>query len=224
MYVCRYMMKSEKTTGELLKRVAKEHKNEQISRQLKQIGHTFVGTRVQGTEESAMSLINPLNKKKGGIYNMNSNMKGKQVSLPKKKREILDQMENEKMTYITSIHDRYAARPRCLENMCLVTFAVNCESSLVKFAWNGNNVTTNSECSDSERKNECTTPQKNQLITLKNGFGKMRKRRREAVLWVKMYKLATESEKYYHCKLILVFTMMFWNRAVGKLSNVPASL
>ena len=46
MYVCRYMMKSEQDMGEPLKRVAKEHKNEQISEQLKQIGYAFVGTRV----------------------------------------------------------------------------------------------------------------------------------------------------------------------------------
>ena len=104
------------------------------------------------------------------------------MSLPKI-REILDQMENEEGgIYMTSIHDRYAARPGCLENMCLATFALNYESSLGKPAQNGNNETTNSKCSESERENECTTPQKYQVIILKNGLGKMRKRGREAVL------------------------------------------
>ena len=85
----------------------------------------------------------PVIRKSRKVIFVNSNMMGGQVSLPKR-REIFDQMENEEDGInITSIHDRYASRPSCLEEMCLTTFSVNYKSSLVKPAQNGNNETTN---------------------------------------------------------------------------------
>ena len=80
--------------------------------------------------------------------------------------------------YLTSIHDRYATRPSSLEDMCLAKFDLNYESSFQKHAEDQD------EGSESETDNECETPQNKQAITLRNGMGKMRKRRREAVLRV----------------------------------------
>ena len=48
MYVCLYMMKSEKAMGEVLKSVVKECKSDPIEQQLKKIGKAFVGHRVVG--------------------------------------------------------------------------------------------------------------------------------------------------------------------------------
>ena len=96
-------------------------------------------------------------------------------------------------------------------NIFCKLWIISCETCT---KWN--NETTNSECSESERENECTTPQKNQVITLKNGLGKMRKRGREAVLQVKIYKLVTESEKYYHSRWILYLP---WFSETGLLGN-----
>ena len=76
MYVCGYMMNSEKAMAELLKRVAKGYKNEHISEQMRQIGHVFVGTRVQGAEESAMKVLSmPLIRESMKVIFVNSNMK-----------------------------------------------------------------------------------------------------------------------------------------------------
>ena len=54
MYVCSYMMKSEKAMGEVLKSVAKECKSDPIEQQLKKIGKAFVGHCVVGAPEAAM--------------------------------------------------------------------------------------------------------------------------------------------------------------------------
>ena len=40
-------------------------------------------------------------------------------------------------------------------------------------------------------------------ITLKNGLGKMIKRKEQAIMRARRYKVHTEPEKYYHSKLIL---------------------
>ena len=52
MYICGYMMKSEKALGEQLKHVAKECQSEDITKQLKKIGSAFLGHRVVGSPES----------------------------------------------------------------------------------------------------------------------------------------------------------------------------
>ena len=62
MYVCGYMMKSEKAVGEVLKRVSKECRSELynnfiIATQLMKIGNTFAGNRVVGVPESAMRIL-----------------------------------------------------------------------------------------------------------------------------------------------------------------------
>ena len=69
-------MKSEKAMGELLKRVAKEYKNEQIFEQMTQIGIAFVGTKVQGAEESVIKVLSmPLIRKSRKVIFVCSNMK-----------------------------------------------------------------------------------------------------------------------------------------------------
>ena len=57
MYVCSYMMKSEKALGEVLKNVARECKSEPIEQQLKIIGKAFVGHQVVGAPEAAMRIL-----------------------------------------------------------------------------------------------------------------------------------------------------------------------
>ena len=54
MYVCSYMMKSEKAMGEVLKSVANEYKSDSIEQQLKKIGKAFVGHHIVGAPEAAM--------------------------------------------------------------------------------------------------------------------------------------------------------------------------
>ena len=56
-YVCSYMMKSEKAMGEALKRVAKECQNDDIQTQMNKIKKEFIGKRVVGAPESAMWVL-----------------------------------------------------------------------------------------------------------------------------------------------------------------------
>ena len=47
--------------------------------------------------------------------------------------------------------------------------------------------------------------QTHEKIKLQNGLGFMHKRKRQAILCTKRYKEHTETEKYYHAKLLLYF-------------------
>ena len=68
-----------------------------------------------------------LMKKSRKVTFVNSNMKDDRVSLPKTKAALEKMNADEDDVYMTSIHDRYAARPNILEDLCLAKFAVNYE-------------------------------------------------------------------------------------------------
>ena len=120
MYMCSYMMKSEKAMGEVLKNVAKECKSDPIEQQLKKIGKAFVGHCVVGAPEAAMRELSMwLMKKSRKVTFVNSNMKDDRVSLPKTNAALEKLNEDEDDVYMTSIHDRYAAHPNALEDLCL---------------------------------------------------------------------------------------------------------
>ena len=57
MYVCSYMMKSEKARGEALKRVAKECQNDDIQIQMNKIKKEFLGKTVVQAPKSAMQVL-----------------------------------------------------------------------------------------------------------------------------------------------------------------------
>ena len=111
--------------GDLLKRVAKESKSEDIETQMKKIGTAFVGNRVVGAPEAVMRLHSmPLCKKSRQVVFVNSNMKSKRVARPKPYNKLKNLHDDDEDIYMTNILDRYAARPSSLDQMCLADFAV----------------------------------------------------------------------------------------------------
>ena len=107
--------------------------------------------------------------------------------------------------FITSIHDRYAAKPNEKYNMCLAKFAVSydvvyCEEGNVHcVAQDDENDFLDEEIND---ENENVNNAKQEVIKLKNNLGFMRKRR-ESILRTNKVKLTTDPEKYYHALLML---------------------
>ena len=76
------MTKGEKAMGEILKRVSKECRNDDMRTQMNKI--EFLGKRVIGTPESCMRVLSLwLMKKSWKVIYVNSNMKNERVSLPK---------------------------------------------------------------------------------------------------------------------------------------------
>ena len=205
-------MKSEKAMGEVLKSVARECRSEPVAQQLKKIAKAFVGNRVFGAPEAAMREASMwLMKKSRKVTFVDSNMHDVRVSLPKNEKQLSDMNDEEDNVYMTSIHDRYAARPESLQNMCLASFAVSYEPIFgAKKTHDENlNILENTDESDPESDEETSTRRrKNEVIKLKNSLGHMRKRKTESILRVKSFRQHKEPEKYYHSRLILY---MPWN-------------
>ena len=87
-----------------------------------------MGNRGVGAPEAAMRELSMwLLKKSRKVLFVNSNMRDDHVCLPKNEKALNEMEEEDDNVYMTSIHDRYAARPDFLSNMCLAKFAVNYE-------------------------------------------------------------------------------------------------
>lgn len=215
MYVVGYMMKSEKAMGELLKRVAKECRDDDISTQLKKLGAAFIGQRVVGMPESVMRQNSMwLIRKSRKVLFLNNNLKEDRVSLPKTGQD-LDSLEDEdEDIFMTSIHDRYAARPDELNDKCLAYVALNYD------VVERSTPAAPEDCSAGPLETEdCPTQQnrrpKHEVITLKDDLGKMRKRRREALMRTHSFNIAKDRERHFHGQLLLFYPWRSENNLKG---------
>ena len=110
--------------------------------------------------------------------------------------------------FATSLIDRYMARPTSLEKMCLALFAVTYDV-----------VSGISQQADESLSDDLVSREKPGIIKLRNGLGYMKKRKRQSILRVKRFRVATEPERYYHSKLILYFP---WSREEDLLDGFPS--
>ena len=128
MYVCSYVMKSEAKMSELLSRVAKECRSETIQTQVKKLGDAFMSNREVSAQESAYKILSiPLKQLSRKVVFVSADARNTRPRLLKPLNEIEGLRDEEENIYCTSIHDRYAARPDELREMCLAEFAVNYE-------------------------------------------------------------------------------------------------
>ena len=106
--------------------------------------------------------------------------------------------------YMTSIQEQYAARPCNLDNMCLAKFAVNYNTTTSGKSLPAKNSGNQLESDGEDGENDENDAKKHQhIINLSKGLGTMTKRKHEAIIQVKSYKLITEPEKYYYSRLML---------------------
>ena len=151
-------------------------------------------------------------KKSRKVRFVNSNMCDDRISLPRHEKALLEMEEDEDNVYMTSIHDRYAARPDCLESMCLAKFAVNYEPLF----YSGGVDEQSMACDNSDVDDDGDDGVGHNSIILKNNLGKMCKRKSEAILRIKSFRLNSEPEKYYHSQLILYLPWRSEDQLLGR--------
>jgi hypothetical protein len=200
MYVCSYMMKSEKEMGELLRQICREAKSKDIKEQLKIVGSTFLGKREVSAQEAAMRLLSMhLIEKSRRIIFVHNSTKDTRVYFPK--RNLTDLDDDDDDVFMKKIHDRYAARPKECEHMSLADFA-----TIYITDYNASTLDTSDEsceiaehlCHDTEA--YTSLPKK---IKLDNNLGFMTKCSRQAVLRTHTYKKEKSPNEYFYSKCLL---------------------
>ena len=140
-------------------------------------------------------------KKSRKVVSVSTSMKDECVSLPKPKSQLTHLQDDDEDVFATSLIDRYAARPVSLQNICLATFAVTydvIQSSTKTEETDGVN-DAEEEMQNTENDNSLTK------MKLQKGLGIIRKRKQEAILHIRRYKIHAEPERYYQSKLLLYY-------------------
>ena len=156
---------------------------------------------IGSTRISNASIVNVANEKSRKVVSVSTSMKDECVSLPKPKSQLAQLHDDDEDVFATSVIDRYAARPLALQNICLATFAVMYD--VIKSS------TQTEETEDVNTQEDMYNTENPETLTkmkLQKGSGVIRKRKQQAILHTRRYKVHTE--KYYHSKLLLYYP---WN-------------
>ena len=180
MYVLSYVMKCERDMSEILKRVAKEFKDECVQKQMREVLRTFCNKREVSIHESIYRVTSQwLFRKSTSVVYLSNAPEEEQHRMPKHQFELVDLKDEDEDVFQVSIHDRYASRPDELEDMCLATFATRY-------------LTTNKKAGERN------------VIELKDPkMGRMVKRSKDCVL--RSHRFNEDNFRYYYSKLL-----MFW--------------
>ena len=195
MYIASYIMKTNRAMGVLLKRVASEAKTEELKQQLRKVGSAFLTHREVSAQEAVYRLLSlPMKQLSRSVIFIDTNPKSERIAVLKGK-DMLSQLEDDDTdVFQKSLIDRYKHRRRDLNSMCLAKFAAT-------FVTNYQH-SDDSEC-DALPPVESETMSK--TITLTDGFGKMNRRKREAVIRFCKYNKDAEPSNWYRSKLMLYY-------------------
>ena len=126
MYIASYLLKSERSMGELLKQVSKESNVLEIRAQLRWLGSVFLNHREVSAQEAVYRILSlPLKQLSQKVVFVNTDFKKDRVGIFKKDGALQALDDDDEDVYQTSLIDRYASCPPVLEDMCLAEFAAN---------------------------------------------------------------------------------------------------
>ena len=180
MYIASYVLKAEKGMSELLKQAAKEANEGNTRQQLNKLGSVFLTNREVSAQEAVYRVLSiPLRRSTRTVIFINTDSKESRdaLLLPFTQLQKLDD-DNEGI-YCKNIIDRYAARPKKCEHICLAEFAANYTYSLGSSEEHENKF---AEEYDSDIPDDPSDITDTNMIKLQNGLGHMRKRKRKAVI------------------------------------------
>ena len=152
---------------------------------------------IRSTRISHVSIVNVANEKSRKVVSVSTHMKDEHVSLPKPKSQLSQLHDDNEDVFATSVIDRYAARPLVLQTICLATFAVMYD--IIKSSTQAEET---EDVNTQEDMYNIENPETSTKIKLQKGLGVIRKRKQQAILHTRRYKVQTEPENYYHAKLL----------------------
>ena len=127
MYVASYIMKTERSMGELLKRVATEDRTDELKCQLTKVGSAFLTHREVSAQEAVYRILSlPMKQLSRSVVFVDTNPKKERIAVLKDSASLTQLEENDTNVFQKSLIDRYQRRPQALSSMCLAEFAASC--------------------------------------------------------------------------------------------------
>ena len=204
MYVAAYMTKSENAMGELLKQTCREYKDDDIKTMLRRLGSVFLNHRELSAQEAAYRILSiPMKKLSRKVLFVNTDSQAERTAVLKPKKDLQDKDDLDEDIFQKNIVIRYAARPDCLEDVCLADFAANYTVSYNEMEEVDDSVPQILDEHEEAGQDAPFQAAYPKSIMLKNGMGRMHKRRREAVIRFRKFNSAKDTNNFYRAKLML---------------------
>ena len=192
MYVASYIMKTERSMGELLKRVAAEARTDELKTQLRKVGSAFLSHREVSAQEAVYRILSlPMKQLSRSVVFINTNPKNERIAVLKNIASLSQLEDDDTNVFQKSLIDRYQHRPQALRSMCLAEFAAT--------------YTVNYEPNDCDALPAPESDVTSTQITLTDGFGKMNKRKQAAVIRFRKYSERTDPTNWYRAQLMLYY-------------------
>ena len=127
MYVALYIMKHEKSMGELLKNVSNEVRTEELNTQLRRVGTTFLNHREVSAQEAVYRMLSmPIKQLSRSVIFVNTNPKNERIAVLKSSDDLNKLDDDDTNVFQKSLVDRYQHRPHTIRSMCFAEFAATC--------------------------------------------------------------------------------------------------
>ena len=189
MYVASYIMKTEKSMGELLKHVAAEARTEELKMQMHKVGSAFLTHREVSAQEAVYRIL-LLSR---SVVFVDTNPKHERIAVLKDSNALKDLADDHTNVFLKSLINRYEHRPHELQSMCLAaTFVTKYQPK-------------DADTDDNDMLPPTETKCKPTQITLTDGYGKMNQRRKQAVIRFRSFNKDSDSNNWFRAKLMLYF-------------------
>ena len=188
-------MKTDRAMGQLLKRVACEARTDELKQQLRKVGSTFLTHREVSAQETVYRILSlPMKQLSRSVVFIDTSPKSERIAVLKSK-DVLSQLEDDDTdVFNKSLIDRYQHRPRELQSMCLAEFAAMFVTNYQR-----------NDDSESDALPPTESETMSKTITLTDGYGKMNRRKREAIIRFHKYNKDAEPSNWYRAKLMLYY-------------------
>ena len=124
MYVASYIMKTERSMGDLLKQEACESRTDELRIQLTKVGNAFLTHREVSAQEAAYRILSlPMKQLSRSVVFVDTNPKNERIAVLKNTQELEQLEDDDANVFQKSLIDRYQHRPQIVRSMCLAEFA-----------------------------------------------------------------------------------------------------
>ncbi len=183
--------------GELLRNVAAEARTEELKIQMRKVGSAFLTHREVSAQEAAYRILSlPMKQLSRSVVFVDTNCRTDRIAVLKDKNALKDLDEEDTNVFQKSLIDRYEHRPNELQCMCLAEFAA---TYVTKYPPKDVESVNNDVLPPVE------TDTKPTQITLTDGYGKMNKRKQQAVIRFRSFNRDCDSTNWFRAKLMLYY-------------------
>ena len=177
--------------------------------QMRKVGSAFLTHREVSAQEAVYRILSlPMKHLSRSVVFVDTTPKHERIAVLKDSNALKDLADDDTNVFQKSLIDRYEYRPHELQSMCLAEFAA---TFVTKYQ------PKDADTDDNDVLPPTDVDSKPSQITLTDGYGKMNRRRKEAVIRFRSFNKDSDSTNWFRAKLMLY--LPWYNESTDLLSG-----